>query len=171
VTTPPVVTTPSTHPVATPTPGQVIKTQFYNQSTSATTNQLILNFQLINNSSSAITLSNVKMRYYYTEDGTQAQTFYCDYSTSGSSNITGSFVTMDTPKTGADTYLEVGFSSDAGILAAGASTQVQCRTAKNDWSNYTQTNDYSFNSTATTFTDWPQVTGYVSGVLQWGTEP
>lgn len=34
-----------------------------------------------------------------------------------------------------------------------------------------QTNDYSFNSTATTYTDWTKVTGYVSGVLQWGMEP
>lgn len=30
---------------------------------------------------------------------------------------------------------------------------------------------FSFNSSATTFVDWTKVTGYVSNVLQWGTEP
>jgi hypothetical protein len=145
--------------------------QFYNQSTAATTNQLYLNFKLLNTGTSAVTLSNVKIRYYYTSDGTQAQTFYSDYSTLGSSNVNGTFVTMSTPKTGADTYVEVGFTSGAGSLAAGANAVAQARVAKSDWSNYTQTNDYSFNSTGTTYVDWTKVTGYVSGALQWGTEP
>jgi endoglucanase len=165
----------------TPTPGQAtptpppttgsIKIQFYNQSTAASSNQLYLNFKLVNTGSSAVTLSNVKMRYWYTKDGTQAQNFYCDYSPVGGSNITGTFVNMTAAKTGADNYLEVGFLSGAGSLAAGADTTVQTRVAKADWSNYTQTNDYSFNSSTTTFVDWTKVTGYVSGTLQWGTEP
>ena len=111
------------------------------------------------------------MRYYYTENGTQAQNFYCDYSPAGSSNVTGTFVTMGTPKTGADTYVQVGFTSGAGSLTAGASTVIQSRVAKSDWSNYTQTDDYSFNSTGTSYADWTKVTGYVSGALAWGTEP
>jgi len=56
-------------------------------------------------------------------------------------------------------------------LAAGANTVIQTRVAKSDWSNYTQTDDYSFNSTGTTYADWTKVTGYVSGALAWGTEP
>jgi aryl-phospho-beta-D-glucosidase BglC (GH1 family) len=167
VTPTPVLVTP------TPPPGTgSIKVQFYNQNTAATTNQLYLNFKLINTGSSSIALSNVKIRYFYTKDGTQAQNFYCDYAQAGSSNVTGSIAAMSTPKTGADTYVEIGFASSAGSLAAsGGNTTVQSRVAKSDWSNYTQTNDYSFNSTATGFVDWTQVTGYISGVLQWGTEP
>jgi M6 family metalloprotease-like protein len=164
----------ATPPPATPTPPPgtgSIKVQFYNQSTAATTNQLYLNFQLVNTGSSAVTLSNVKMRYYYTKDGTQAQTFYCDYAQVGGSNVTGSFVTMSIAKTGADTYLEIGFGSGAGSLAAGAGTVIQSRVAKSDWSNYTQSNDYSFNATGTSYADWTKVTGYVSGALQWGVEP
>ena len=169
--TPTSTTSPMVTPTPTPgTPG-AIKVQFYNQSKTDPSNQLYLNFQLVNTGSSAVTLSNVKIRYWYTEDGTQMESFWCDYSPVGSSNVTGTFVTMGTAKTGADTYLEIGFTSGAGSLNPGTSTQVQCRCAKNDWSNYTQSNDYSFNSSASSYVDWTKATGYVSGSLQWGTEP
>jgi len=67
--------------------------------------------------------------------------------------------------------VEVGFTSGAGSLNPGASIQVQCRCAKSDWSNCTQSNDYSFNPSASSYVDWTKVTGYVSGTLQWGVEP
>lgn len=63
------------------------------------------------------------------------------------------------------------FASGAGSLAAGQSIEVQARVAKADWSNYTHTNDYSYNSTATTYTGWQYVTAYVSGTLVYGVEP
>jgi hypothetical protein len=168
--TPVVTVTPAPTATPVPTTGN-IKVQFYNQSTATTANQIYLNVRLVNTGTSAIALSNVKIRYYYTIDGIKPQAFYNDYATAGSSNVNGTFVTMATPKTGADTYVEIGFTSGAGSLAAGGNTTIQARVAKNDWTNYTQTNDYSFNSTATTYVDWTQVTGYISGVLQWGMEP
>jgi endoglucanase len=156
-------------PVVTPTPSPIIIVQSYNQSTAATTNQIYLYLKLINTGTSAITLSDVKMRYYYTIDGVKAQNFYCDFSSVGSANVTGTFVTMTTPIADADTYLEVGFSSGAGSLAAnGGYVTVQARIAKIDFSNYTQTNDYSFNPSATSPVTWPKVTAYVYGVLVWG---
>ena len=163
-----------TPPPATPTPvpgNGSLTVQFYNQSTAATSNSIYLNIKLVNTGSSAIALSDVKVRYFYTIDDTKTQNFYCDYSPLGSANVNGTFVTMATAKTGADTYVEIGFTSGAGNLAAGASTTVQARFAKSDWTNYTQTNDYSFNSSSTTFVDWTKVTAYISGSLQWGTEP
>lgn len=164
--------TPTVTPTPTPIPPiGAIKVQFYNQETSAIGNQIYANFKLVNNGTSAITLSKVKIRYYYTIDGVKPQNFWCDYSPVGNQNITGTFVSISPAKTGADTYLEVGFTSGAGNLAAGAGIVIQTRTAKNDWSNYTHTNDYSFNSSAITYVDWTKVTGYLSGVLQWGTEP
>ena len=178
--TPTAVVTATPYPTATPTavvtPTPVpttgsIKVQFYNQNTATTSNSIYLNCKLVNTGSSAIALSNVKIRYYYTIDGAKSQNFYCDYTPVGSGNVTGTFVTMASAKIGADTYLEVGFTSGAGSLAAGASVAIQGRCAKSDWSNYTQTGDYSFNSTGTTFVDWTKVTGYVSGSLQWGVEP
>jgi arabinogalactan endo-1,4-beta-galactosidase len=176
--------TPNVTPVRTPTPNGTpvrtatpipptgsIKVQFYNQSTAATTNQLYLNINLVNTGSAAITLANVKIRYYYTIDGAKPQNFYCDWAQAGSANVTGTFVTLSAAKTGADTYVEIGFLSGGGNLAGGAGTPIQARIAKNDWTNYTQTNDYSFNASATNYVDWTKVTGYISGSIQWGTEP
>jgi aryl-phospho-beta-D-glucosidase BglC (GH1 family) len=165
---------PTPTPVATATPVPTtgsIKVQLFNQNTAATSNQVYPNIKLVNTGTSAITLSSVKIRYYYTIDGAQPQTFYCDYSSVGASNVIANFVTMATALTGADTYVEIGFSSGAASLAAGANVTIQGRFSKNNWANYTQTNDYSFNSTGTGYVDWTKVTGYVSGVLQWGIEP
>lgn len=167
--TPTPISNPTPDPV-TPPPGP-LKVQFYNQSIAAITNQIYLQLKLVNTGSNAIALADVKIRYYYTVDGAQPQTLYCDYVSVGSINVSGTFATMDTAKTGADTYLEIGFSSSAGSVAPGGNVTVQGRIAKSDWSNYTQTNDYSFNTTATTYVDWTKVTGYVSGALQWGIEP
>jgi hypothetical protein len=161
----------------TPTPGQTtpspgrLKVQFYNQSTTATTNQIYTDFRLVNTGTGVIALEDVKIRYYYTVDGPQLQTFYCDFASAGTSNVTSTFVTMATAKTGADTYLEVGFGSGAGSLAAGGNATIQGRFAKDNWTNYTQTNDYSFSSSGTSYMDWTKVTGYVSGALAWGAEP
>ena len=168
----PRVTTAPTQPPATPTPVPStgsIKVQFYNQNIAATSNQIYLNMKLVNTGASVVTLSDVKMRYFYTIDGgVKPQNFWCDWAPYGTSNVTGTFVTMTPPTTDADTYVEVGFTSGAGNLAAGGNVMIHARVSNNDWSNYNQANDYSFNSNATTFVDWPRVTAYLSGVLVWG---
>ncbi len=148
-----------------------LKIQMYNGDLSPSTNGLTPKFKLINNSSSAINLSNVKIRYYYTTEGSTAQSYNNDYAMVGNSNVNGTFTTMSSPVSGADCYLEIAFSSGAGTLAAGSNTEIHARINKNDWSSYTQTGDYSFNPTATSFADTNKVTVYLSGTLQWGTEP
>jgi len=148
-----------------------LKIQMFNGNTSETTNGIAPRIKLYNTGTTAITLSDVKLRYYYTIDGEKAQNFWCDWSTVGSSNVTGTFVKLDTAKTGADCYLEVGFSSGAGTLAAGQSIEVQTRFSKIDWTNYTQTGDYSYGSSNSSYVDWDKMTGYVAGSLVWGIEP
>jgi endoglucanase len=148
-----------------------IKVQQYNSTTAATSNTLNPRIKLTNTGTTAINMSDVKLRYYYTIDGEVAQSFFCDWSHVGSSNVTGTFVKLATPLTGADHYLEIGFTSGAGSLAAGASIELQIRVSKTDWTNYTQTGDYSFDPTHTAYADWSKTTGYIAGALQWGTEP
>lgn len=145
-----------------------LKVQMYNSSTQASTNGIAPRFQLVNTGTTAIDLSKVTLRYYFTEDGTQSESFWCDWSSIGSANVTSTFTALTTAVTGADHYLQIGFTSGAGTLAAGASIEVQARFAKSDWSNYNQSDDYSFNSSATSYVNWTKATAYISGNLQWG---
>ena len=40
-----------------------------------------------------------------------------------------------------------------------------------NWTNYNEANDYSYDATKTAFADWNRVTLYRNGALVWGTEP
>jgi len=116
----------------------------------------------------------LKIRYWYTREGTQGQTFNCDFSaiTGACSNVTGLFVQVNPARSGADFYVEIGFTAAAGSIAAGGqSGEIQIRFNKTDWSNYTETGDYSFDPTKLSFADWTRVTLYRNGVLIWGVEP
>ncbi|MDP4182999.1 MAG: cellulose binding domain-containing protein, partial [Bacillota bacterium] len=146
-----------------------VKVQMYNTSTTATTNTIYPQFRIVNTGTNSVNLSDIKMRYYYTIDGDKTQSFVCDYSTIGNSNVTGTFVKMTTSQSGADYYLEIGFKT--GSLAPNGSVDVQTRFYKSDWTSYTQTGDYSFNSTGTSFVDWNKVTAYFQGTLVWGSAP
>ncbi|WP_372237798.1 cellulose binding domain-containing protein [Paenibacillus sp. P46E] len=143
----------------------------FNGATAASVQSLNPRFKLVNTGTSSISLSDVKLRYYYTIDGEQTQNFFCDWSQVGSANVTGSFVKMPSAKTGADYYLEIGFTSAAGSLAAGASIDIQMQAVKSNWSTYTQTGDYSFNGAGTNYADWTKAPAYLSGNLVWGNEP
>lgn len=154
-----------------PAPAGDLKVQAFNGNTSSSTNGISPKFKLVNNGDSAIQLSDLKLRYYYTIDGEQAQSLWCDWASIGGANVTGNFVKLATPVDGADHVLEIGFTSSAGTLGPGQSAEIQARFSKNDWSNYNQANDYSFKSSGTQFADNEQVTGYLNGQLVWGIEP
>lgn len=145
--------------------------QAFNGNTSVSTNGISPKFKVVNTGNSAIQLSDVKLRYYYTIDGEEAQSFWSDWASIGSANVTSKFVKLATPVAGADYVLEVGFTSSAGTLNAGQSAEIQARFSKNNWSNYNQANDYSFKAASTQFANHEQVTGYINGQLVWGIEP
>lgn len=145
--------------------------QAFNGNTSASTNGISPKFKVINTGDSAIQLSDVKLRYYYTIDGDNAQSFWSDWASIGSANVTSKFVKLEKPVAGADYYLEVGFTSAAGTLNPGQSAEIQTRFSKNNWSNYNQANDYSFKASSSQFINNEQVTGYTNGQLVWGIEP
>lgn len=135
-----------------------------------TTNSIVPKFKLTNESNSSIALSDVKIRYYYTIDTEAPQSFWCDWSTVGSSNVTGKFKKMSTPGKNADHYLEIGFNSSAGEIKPGESVEVHTRFSKQDWKNYNQSNDHSFKSSSS-YTSWNKVVLIVSQNLVYGTEP
>ncbi|HEY0753242.1 MAG TPA: cellulose binding domain-containing protein [Ktedonobacteraceae bacterium] len=146
--------------------------QYADATTLASTSTPRPHFEIVNNTTSSISLSSLTIRYWYTADGTQAQQFWCDYALVGCNNLTGSFVTLSSPTSTADTYLQIGFTSAAGSLAANGNTgDLQARFNRTDWSNYNQANDYSWNQNQTSYAPWTQVTLYLNGQLIYGTEP
>jgi len=157
---------------ATPTaPVASVKVQYFAASTASSTNTLAPRFRLVNTGAASVNLSEITVRYWYTNEGAKPQSYTCDWAQIGSSNLVSTFRTVS-GKVNADTYLELGFKTTAGSLAAGATTgEIQNRIYKSDWSNYTQTNDASFDATKTAYTDWNRVTVYRNGVLIWGVEP
>jgi hypothetical protein len=128
-------------------------------------------FKLFNNGSTAIPLSEMTLRYWYTIDTNVAQTAWLDFAAVGNGNVVLTLVPVSPVRTNADFYLQVGFTAAAGNLAAGANTSnVQTRFNKNDFSNYMEANDYSYTASGT-FMTTTKVTAYRLGNLVYGTEP
>ena len=164
--------TPTRTATQTPSGPSTLRVQYRAADTNAGDNQIKPHFNIVNSGSSPVPLSELKIRYWYTREGTLGQNFFCDYAVVTCSNVTGSFVQVSPVRTGADFYLEVSFSAAAGsITAGGQSGEIQARFAKTDWSNYNETGDYSFDPTKTAFANWDRVTLYRNGTLVWGTEP
>ncbi|MFJ6793971.1 glycoside hydrolase family 6 protein [Streptomyces sp. NPDC091268] len=146
-----------------------LKVQYKTTDSSPTDNQIRMALQLVNTGSTAVDLSTVKLRYWFTpEAGSSTFGTSCDYAVIGCGTLTHS-VKAAGPAAGASHYLEVSFGSRT--LAAGASTgEMQLRLNKSDWSNFNEVDDYS-RSASTSFTDAAKIGAYVNGTLSWGTAP
>lgn len=139
--------------------------------TSDTTNTIGLKVTFTNDGDADADLSTVAFRYYLTKDSdTTSLSFWCDYAggilvdswESVTSNVEGSFTEYSSSDDTADNYLELSFDSSDVTLGAGGYVEVQCRMTLSDWSNFDQSNDYSFGTDGVL---------YVNGVLVSGTNP
>lgn len=162
----------SATPVIPPVSSDNIVLQYKVSNGNPTDNMINASFNIKNNGTTSVNLSDVKVRYYFTKEGSTSLSFWCDWAQVGSTNVSGAFHTINPVETGADTYLEVSFSSGAGAIAAGGqSADIQIRVAKTDWSNFNEANDYSFDATKSSYADWNKVTLFHNGALVWGNEP
>ncbi|MCL2450914.1 MAG: hypothetical protein FWD17_18375, partial [Polyangiaceae bacterium] len=174
-------------PVETPTS---IEVEYYTVDPGGgQTSQIQCDLKIVNTSASAIDLSGVTVRYWLTADGnTIADAYFISYysqNSTGSQDITASVSGAFAPATGADVtstsdgVLELSFASGAGSLAPNggyALMQVAIHgpgaTGYSD--EFTETNDYSYDSTkteSTSYQPWTHVTAYVGGQIVWGVEP
>ncbi|RYZ07351.1 MAG: peptidase S8 [Myxococcales bacterium] len=151
-----------------------LKVQYKAADSAGTDNQIRPHLNLYNLGTSSVSLSQVKIRYWYTrEDASQAQAFACDWAQIGCGALTSSFGFLSPVRPGANAYVELGFTG--GTLApSGQTGPLQLRVYNANFSNYSESADYSYSVSGTpplSFIDWSRVTIYVGGVLVWGTEP
>jgi len=90
--------------------------RFYNNNTLSETGVIYMRINVINTGNAPLDLSDLKLRYYYTIDSESEQRFNCDWSSIGAHNVTGSFGKVNPSRNGADTYVEIGFTKEAGML-------------------------------------------------------
>lgn len=165
---------PTTVPTATPVPSGSYTVEVTNTSAAQTsTNTISSDMTIKYIEGNDIDLSKLTIRYYYTKEGTSEEEFLCDsaavqqnkapWYTSYVSDVSGSTKAMSTPAANADSYIEIGFTTD-DAFTAGATLLVNTRLHKKDWSVYDQLNDYSYNNAA-------NITLYYDGALIYGTEP
>ncbi len=128
--------------------------QYLNGDTNLTSNDPNPHFLIDNNSGSSTPLSSLSLLYYFTAGGTQQEIATCDYTPIGCDNVTFSFQTFWPPAWGADTALVIGFTAGAGNLDSGSSLEIQVHFHKSDWSNYDQTQAYSWDEWLTSYTPW-----------------
>jgi hypothetical protein len=134
-------------------------------------NHIRPHFNIVNIGSVPVAYTDLKIRYWYTKEGDEPEAFWCDYAALGTNKVKGNFFSMSTPAANANRYLEVGFTSNGSIIANKSSGEIQTRFNKTNWSNYSETDDYSYDPTKTDYTNWNKITLYYKGVLVWGIEP
>jgi hypothetical protein len=146
--------------------------QYRASDTNAADNQIKPHLNIVNVGTTSVPLRELTIRYWYTADGDRPEMYSCDYAVINCSNVTGRFVKLGTPEQGADSYLEIGFAAGAGTLPGNGQTgEIQSRFNKDNYSNYNEADDYSFDPARTSFADWMRVTLYHNGGLVWGIDP
>lgn len=152
-------------------PPPTLRVQYQCGDATVTPNQLKFKLNILNASAARVPLSELTVRYWYTRDGDQAQTFVCDHANLGTKKVQGTFHTLPRAVLGADGYLAISFPRGGNLKAREDAGEIQVRIHRTDWSRFVQTDDYSLNTQATAWTDAPRITLYRNGVLVWGVEP
>ncbi|PTR01428.1 cellulose binding domain-containing protein [Mucilaginibacter yixingensis] len=135
-------------------------------------NNTIGTYLAVNNTGNVpLNYGDLKVRYWFTKEGTASLNYTVDYAKLGNSQISGTFAPIS-PVQNADTYLELSFASSAGALSPLSSTgNIQYRITKTDWSAFTQTNDYSYLARTSAMQENSHIAVYYQGQLIYGTEP
>lgn len=169
-------TTPPKNPTSAPnnsndsTSSGELQIMYFNSITTSSSNTINPMFRLINYTKNNINLSDIRIRYYFTADSEIKQNFWCDWCSAGTSNVFGNFIKLKTPKANADQYLEIGFRDDSGVIKPNETVEIQIRFSKDNWTEYIQSNDYSFNPSKEYLTS-DKITLYLKGNLIFGKEP
>lgn len=156
-----------------------VKLEYANSMTQAQSNTISCKIKLTNTSKETVSLEDYTLRYYYTKEQDSKQCMWCDHAAmiaggnyqTLTQNIQGTFYDMANPTDTADTYLELSFTEGSGTLAPNGTVEIQLRITNSNWQNYNQANDFSYDDTTSSYTEWANIPLYEKGVLVAGTEP
>jgi hypothetical protein len=148
-------------------PTEGLKLLYRTNFTEAASNQIGPQFKLTNAGSDTIPLAELTVKYSFTLESPQPLNFWCDYATLGCDSIQGRFIDEGNGRYS----LEVSFTGTARLAPGSDSGEIQLRFAKADWSNFDQSNDYSFDPAKRSYAEWDHTTVYRNGLLIWGVEP
>jgi hypothetical protein len=136
---------------------------------------------VVNNGSSPVNLNDLTVRYYLTNEVSATLQKSINWAQTGplmgaamnfpTGDIAVTVNPIAVPKPEADTYLEFGFSGNQ--MLAGSSFVHFSWTVQDFMSqSFTQTNDYSYNASASSQMDWQNVVLFYQGQsVVWGTPP
>jgi len=150
------------------------------QQQSNNSKQISARYQFINTTDTPIPLAQLKIRYFFSDEETSgwSAAIYdakLEGGTGGYRPLAGSVLAVSplgATVAGADSYLELSFSSTASI-EKGAIATVNWDLQPHSYNapDQVQTNDYSYNAAAVAYTVWDHVVIYQSANLVWGCTP
>ena len=131
-----------------------------------------MHFDIVNYTAFTSRLTQVTVRYWFTDEGASlanvVEQYYVPIPT------TMKFITLNPPRAGADTVLEMSFpvTPDSGVSWVETRGFNFAFHKTSYQGTYDQSNDYSYDAKLTkTLGPNPKITAYVNGALAWGCEP
>lgn len=162
--------TPTPDPNVTPDNNASIKVLYKSGLDDETKNTIRSTISIKNTGTTAVNLADIKVRYWFTNDSSEQDSFVCEYAAFGAEKVLGKCYKIDNPVAGADTYCEITFADDAGKIAPGGISgdipfRIECSSA------YDKSNDYSTNLDIKELTENNKITAYIKDTLKFGIEP
>jgi hypothetical protein len=142
-----------------------LKLYYRSSFTDLVSNQAGAQIRLLNAGASTVPFSELKVHYYFTTSAdAKPLNFWCDYAAIGCASVSGRFVDAGSGRM----LLEMTFTGDASLAPGADGGEVQIRFSQEDWANFNQADDYSFDPSKRTYAEWDRMTIYRNGVLVWG---
>ncbi|MHB1159885.1 MAG: cellulase family glycosylhydrolase [Chloroflexota bacterium] len=139
--------------------------------TSPRTNTISFALQVVDRDGKELDLSRLEIRYWFSHGSRPSQPkVEMDYSALGEGKVRVELAQAG--REGQDHYLKVTFPGpDNGLPPYGSTGDILLRIHASDWSQFDQSNDFSFWPEATGFRSSNRITVYEDGKLVWGREP
>ncbi|MBB6237949.1 regulation of enolase protein 1 (concanavalin A-like superfamily) [Pedobacter sp. AK013] len=136
-----------------------------------TNNVIRPNFSLVNQDSIGVNYNELTMRYWFTAENYAGINTWIDYAQMGNSNVKMTYVQIPNPASGALGYMEYSFLSGGKLNANSNSGVIRTRFANQDWSNFSEADDYSYQANTGSYGTNNRITLYRNGKLIFGEEP